>query len=166
MPRPLLQALRTWQTPAAASRSATPHTVSTWLLSPAFQGSPGAQVLLHASITCPLVLSHSLFQVFTTQVSKWLCQKGKEVIIYDLLKLPSTCRINYISTISNLFFSNLTRKYALHPLWSYWLCDESVPPTHCRTVTHGLSLSRYFSVFSSFVISTFININIFLIFQW
>ena len=42
-PRPLLQALRTWQTPAAASSSATPHTVSTWLLSPAFQGSPGEQ---------------------------------------------------------------------------------------------------------------------------
>ena len=39
------------------------------------------------------------------------------------------------------------------------------PPTHCRTMTHGLSLSCYFIIFFLFLTSTFININIFLIFH-
>ena len=64
-------------------------------------------------------------------------------------------------------FSQISQENMAFLLYEAAVCVmNQVPPTHCRTMTHGLSLSCYFSMFSSFVTSTFININIFLIFQW
>ena len=63
-------------------------------------------------------------------------------------------------------FSQISQENMPFILYEAAVCVmNQVPPNHCRTMTHGLSLSCYFSIFFSFLTSTFININIFLIFH-